>query len=260
MKPLFLFLFFLCFSFQSVYACSCENIPTLCEQMHQSKDDERMLVWIGNLIDTIQLEDGFFAAKFSVVEIISGDIILPDSPLADEDSEYENSDTEIWILGGHEAACHHSSFDSISLFACSYYNGMYAPSICATSYLPVNESMEVSGTIYENDVFETVTLDEVRSILDAECSSNTEDISSLIDQSISFESNVIDHSLNFYFDNRNVIDLEVNLISYDGKLLESKFLNQSGNYTFNTTHLPAGLYIVQFTTKGQLYSRKLVKH
>ncbi len=260
MKLVFFFTFWLCLFSQQLDACSCNNIPTLCEEAHKVETNARMLFWIGELINTVQLGNDRFVAKFKVVEVLSGEIILPDSPLAKDNSIYENTTSEIWVFGGSGAECLYESFDSLSLFACSYYDG-YIPDICSTSYLSIDDSMNVTGYIYETFVTETVSLEEIRAIIETKCPTiiNTNDITELIAKNIYLKSNVINNSLSFEFENQWISDTELRLISSNGTCFQKVDLFYDGSYTLNTSELPSGMYVLQFVSDENQHCIKIMK-
>ncbi len=143
MKYLFQLILFFFFFTNVAFACSCENVPSFCQSTVYTSDQETGLVFLGELLESEPWENWGIAKKFKIVEILSGEIVLPESPLAN-DIEFENTADEVWVLSGDGGTCLYGmEDDGLALFSVTYGDWFgYVPSICSNNYLSVDVKHE----------------------------------------------------------------------------------------------------------------------
>ena len=240
------------------YACSCFTIDGFCAHAEEISKVSNGLVWIGEFIET-QPSSGFAttASKFRIKEIIAGDVILPENPIADG-SEFKNSLQEVWVFGGSGAACMRFIKDQDAVFACQYSEGLgYTPTICAHDYLPIDNQGKIDGFIHNTDHNLKISVDKLKREL-ADCLTAYQPCFS--DQKVVFSiiQNPIEDVLTFSVNEKFVDYGKVSIHDISGRLIRQyksiATLNQ-----IPVKELPNGIYLFSFEYNACRYRTKIIK-
>jgi|GEM_PF-5703706 len=164
----------------SVRACTCIE-SSFCDHIN-SEYFENGVIWIGKQIDKHEVGNSSFAAyQFEEEELIEGAFILRNSLSVPKDSSgftYNNTDSTIWVIGGSQASCFEHYPKGRILFAITYLDGVegqgifpvgYTSSLCSIDFMPINDQDEVHDFIDDIEQRSTLTLDEIRDVIDRGC-------------------------------------------------------------------------------------------
>lgn len=262
MKTYFLVLISIAYASFS-FACSCAEPPSLCEYSKTLESDERGLIFIGEYIQEDSIGVSQIAYQFKVDRLIRGKIVLPDSPLANG-SQYENTDSTVWLLGGDGGLCYRVMYEK-ALIATTYWEFFgYTPDICSNSYFQIDEDENIFGSIWQRGLYETVALSDVESVISATCTSSIDDLEN--DINIDFYPNPTSDIVNLKFDitrkNSKSNNISYTITNVTGELIQKDTFKIYGNSVerrIDLSGLQSGVYIMTFTRNRNSYSQKIVK-
>lgn len=261
MRHLSLVTFFLFLSANVSFACSCENVPSFCETVVLTEQNERGLVFIGEYVESLPWESGTNAKKFKIIEILSGEIILADSPFVN-DNEFKNTEDEVWVLSGSGATClYEMETAGKAIFSCAYGEWFgYHPSICSNNYLAIDENMNVYGTLYDNSNWESASIEELVDVIKNDaCVSSTDDFTASFKRGLVLRNTIITNEISFDLYKISIEDLEVELYNAQGKLVISKKVETALNNSISTNKLSYGIYFLSFVKDRNRYTVRIVK-
>ncbi len=252
--------FFIFFS-KIGFTCSCENVPSFCQSTVEVSQHETGLVFLGEFIEAQEASDFYgIAKKFRIVEILSGEIILPNSPQAN-DNEFENNAEEVWVLSGESATCLYEMQNGLGIFSVYYGEWFgYSPSICANNYLPVDENMNVSGTLFDPFEWETIAYQELISIIKNNgCVTSTNDFNTAMQAGLQLQSNIFSSAISFSLSNVEIDHLEVEILNAMGQIVIAKKVEQAAQNKIETHKLASGIYFLSFVKDRHRYTVKMIK-
>ena len=258
MKTFYTFILFLSIQITS-WACSCAGVLNFCEHSKNIKDDEKGLIWIGEFIQKDSIDEYTAAYQFKVEEIIHGNIITKDSPFA-SGSSYENTDSTIWVLGGEGSLCLYDYQAGRSIFAIGYNsnNFGYTASICAMEYMNIPSDEMLNGHIFSNYETESISLSDLREVIDASCVSNNDHFSTRIEESLTMSPNPTADYIDLILNSNQLEGLSLEVYDILGKKLFTRGLKSRATQ-IDLRNYRSGIYILSFTKDRFRYSKKLIK-
>jgi len=255
-----IFILVLLFSSNSILnACSCFGKINFCVLVGERYANERGLVFRGEFIQA-QPVDGFtYAAQFKVLEIYQGEIILPDSPLAN-DNGFDNSSTTVWLEGGNSSLCYEEYDEGFEgLFAVSYNEALgYTTNICEQGYTIIKDINAVEGYFTDSFNPQTFPLSQVIDlVIDGSCVSDVKE--EQLEEAIDIYPNPIVDDRVFLDINTDLIgDYTVEVYNTSGQLsISKKMENQTGS--LNVSALKSGIYYLSIVSGEHRYTKKILK-
>ena len=240
------------------YACSCENIPSFCEVSKHISDSEVGIIFVGELMEVDSIDEFETAYKLRILDKIYGEVILPNSPHY-VDKGYDNTEEELWVLGGVSSLCLRTIADGRTVIACNYSSQFgYVPGRCESNYLEVDDNNMVSGWISNQFSQDTIHLDDLRNVIAEPCTTSSEELEDLIDSEILIAPNPFDEVLDIHANLSIERDIKYELMDLNGRLIAQANL-ENGNQLIQTTSIRSGVYLVRFTDGEDSVVRKVIK-
>lgn len=257
----------------SAQACTCAPV-SFCDYI-DSEYFEEGVIWIGELIMSQELDNGFTANQFKVKEVLQGELRTGDSlwtSPAPFEWTYNNTDSTIWVFGGSSASCLEYFQDEDFLFATAFMGDDlaqdspvprgYLPSICLPDNLTIIDNNEVFDFIDSNRVMSNYTLDQIRDIIEFGCEKNesvaTTDLDDTQSTIFNFYPNPTKGNLHIESFDYSFNDCNIEVYNVMGQSIKSQ-TTQWSEGLIDLQGTEDGVYFVTIECRGEVFVKRILK-
>ena len=242
----------------SLVACSCIAPPPLCEYAQYLESRESQLIVIGSVVDELVLDTFHqIAYKIEIERVVRGAVTTGEST-ATLGMGLENTETEIWMLGGQSATCLRTLGGRL-LIATEYddaYFG-YQPSTCLNDTYEINTANEITGYLWDRDALATIALDKLDDLLSGQCTTSVNAFRQKIENSLLVFPNPVVDKFVISRNDHIVGGLEFKLYTTLGACVLSGRLHQ--REVLSLEPFASGVYVLTVYQDGYNYSRLIIK-